>query len=147
MRAGAFHLQRFIAAQTPVYNAVKTELLHGEKTTHWMWFIFPQIGGLGISEMARRYAIRDRVEAASYIAHPILGRRLIECTAIVNDLEGNTAEAIFGNVDALKFHSCMTLFTQVAAAGSPFEIALVKYFAGRRDEATMGILGRLSRRL
>jgi uncharacterized protein (DUF1810 family) len=103
-------LARFITAQEATIDRVRAELRAGRKTSHWMWFVFPQIVGLGRSETARFYAIRTHEEAAAYLAHPVLGPRLVECTQLVNAVEGSTAEQIFGHIDAMKFHSCMTLF-------------------------------------
>src|SRR3954469_25755775 len=106
-----YDLQRFIEAQAPVYERVCQELRDGRKTSHWMWFVFPQIAGLGLSSMSQRYAIRDRDEARAYDAHPVLGPRLRECTALVNAVEGRTAHQIFGSPDDVKFRSSMTLFS------------------------------------
>jgi uncharacterized protein (DUF1810 family) len=105
-----------------------------------MWFVFPQLAGLGRSEMARRYAIRDLGEARAYLAHPVLGARLVECTDAVNALPGKSVHEIFGNPDDLKFHSSMTLFEKACPPGSAFAVALEKYFSGRRDAATLGLL-------
>lgn len=134
-----FDLERFIAAQDPVYGRVIGELRHGRKQTHWMWFIFPQIAGLGRSAMAERYAIRSLDEARAYLAHTLLGGRLRECTQLVLDVEGRTARVIFGNPDDLKFHSSMTLFAQ-APDKLPFRDALKKYFDGEPDVATISLL-------
>ena len=109
------NLQRFVSAQAPVIDQVRAELRAGRKASHWMWFIFPQIAGLGRSETARFYAIGSRDEAAAYWAHPVLGKRLEECTRQVNAVEGASVEQIFGAVDAMKFRSCMTLFAAVAS--------------------------------
>lgn len=130
-------LQRFLAAQGPVIDRVRAELRAGRKSSHWMWFIFPQIAGLGRSETPRFYAIRSRDEAAAYLAHPVLGPRLVECTRLVNAVEGASAAQIFGNVDAAKFRSCMTLFAAVAPERTEFTDALRKYFHGAADEATL----------
>ena len=108
-------LARFITAQEAMIDRVRAELRAGRKASHWMWFVFPQIVGLGRSETARFYAIRTQEEAAAYLAHPVLGSRLVECTRLVNAVEGSTAEQIFGQVDAMKFHSCMTLFAHVCS--------------------------------
>ncbi len=132
-----FHLQRFVDAQDPVIDHVRSELRRGRKEGHWMWFIFPQIKGLGSSWMAERYAISSRGEADAYLAHEILGPRLIECTQLVNAVEGRTAEQIFGSIDTLKFRSCMTLFDAVAPDREPFSHALRKYFEGRPDRLTL----------
>jgi len=133
-------LQRFIAAQDRVYAAVLEELRAGRKTSHWMWFVFPQIAGLGRSDTARFYAIADRDEALAYLAHPVLGPRLLACTQLVNSIEGRDIHAIFGSPDDLKFHSSMTLFHEIAADKTVFRAALDKYFGGRRDPATLARL-------
>ena len=121
-------LQRFVEAQNPVIEDVKAELRSGRKQTHWMWFIFPQVAGLGNSRMARRYAISSREEAEAYLAHPVLGPRLRECTEIVNGIEGRSANDIFGSPDDLKFRSSMTLFDVVADDPTPFRTALEQYY-------------------
>jgi uncharacterized protein (DUF1810 family) len=137
----AFDLQRFIEAQAPVYTQVCAELRRGRKATHWMWFVFPQIGGLGASTISRLYAIGSSAEAHAYLAHPLLGARLRECTALTLGVEGRTAHEIFGNPDDLKFHSSMTLFAAVAEGEMIFDTALRKYFAGG-DARTLEILTR-----
>lgn len=137
----AFELQRFVEAQAPVYARVCAELRAGRKATHWMWFVFPQIGGLGLSSMAARYAISSRGEACAYLAHPLLGARLRECTALTLGVEDRTAHEIFGSPDDLKFHSSMTLFAAVAEGEMIFDAALRKYFIGR-DTRTFEILAR-----
>jgi uncharacterized protein (DUF1810 family) len=136
-----FGLRRFVAAQDQVFDAVLAELRAGQKRTHWMWFVFPQIAGLGMSAMAQHYAISGRAEAAAYLAHPLLGQRLVECTTLVNAVEDRTAREIFGQIDEMKFRSSMTLFSQAAGEGSVFSQALEKYFAGGRDEKTLELLG------
>ena len=135
-----FDLERFVQAQAPVYGTVVAELRAGHKRTHWMWFIFPQIAGLGHSEMARRYALRDGDEAAAYLAHPVLGPRLRECASIVAALEGRTAEQIFGHPDTLKFRSSMTLFADVAPDEAVFQACIDKYFDGEPDDETLARL-------
>lgn len=130
-------LHRFLAAQAPVIAQVRAELRAGRKSSHWMWFIFPQIAGLGRSDTARFYAIASRTEAAAYLAHPVLGPRLVECTRLVNAVPGASAEQIFGTVDAAKFRSCMTLFAAVAPGQAEFSEALEKYFLGAADAATL----------
>jgi uncharacterized protein (DUF1810 family) len=137
----AFDLQRFIEAQAPVYTQVCAELRRGRKATHWMWFIFPQVAGLGLSPTAVRYAIGSSAEAHAYLAHPLLGARLRECTALTLGVEGRTAHEIFGSPDDLKFHSSMTLFAAVAEGEMIFDAALRKYFAGG-DARTLEILAR-----
>jgi len=135
-----FDLERFVRAQAPVYAAVLEELRAGRKRTHWMWFIFPQLAGLGRSEMAQRYAIASGDEAAAYLAHPLLGARLRECAGIVDDLDGRTAEEIFGHPDDRKFHSSMTLFADVAPDEAVFQDCIDKYFDGEPDDATLARL-------
>ncbi|MEY9184346.1 uncharacterized protein (DUF1810 family) [Bradyrhizobium sp. USDA 326] len=139
-----FDLNRFVRAQEPVYRDVRAELTRGRKETHWMWFVFPQVGGLGFSAMSQRYAIRSRAEAEAYLAHPVLGARLIECTRLVLAVEGRTINAILGAPDDAKFRSSMTLFG--AVSDEPvFDQAIARYFAGERDGATLEILSRLDR--
>lgn len=135
-----FDLERFVQAQEPVYATVLAELRTGRKHSHWMWFIFPQIAGLGRSEMARRYAIASGDEAAAYLAHPLLGARLRECAGIVARHEGLSAEEIFGHPDDLKFRSSMTLFADVAPDEAVFQACIDKYFDGQPDEATLARL-------
>jgi uncharacterized protein (DUF1810 family) len=132
-----FRLQRFVDAQEPIYERVVEELRAGRKQRHWMWFIFPQIKGLGSSAMAQKFAISSRAEAEEYLAHPLLGQRLIECTRLMNLVEGRSAEEILGPVDAVKFRSSMTLFWQVAGNPDVFKEALRKYFGGQPDEMTL----------
>ena len=119
-----FDLQRFVDAQNAVYGTVVRELEEGRKRSHWMWFIFPQVEGLGSSPMAQRYAIGSRQEAEAYLQHPVLGERLTECTLLMLRHEGRSAHAILGSPDDLKFQSSMTLFADVSEKGSPFERAL-----------------------
>jgi uncharacterized protein (DUF1810 family) len=130
----------FVSAQAPVYADVEAELRAGRKASHWMWFIFPQLTGLGHSEMARRYALGSLAEARDYLAHPVLGPRLRHCTGLVNAAEGRSAHDIFGSPDDLKFHSSMTLFHLAAPEEALFAAALAKYFAGREDGATLDLL-------
>jgi len=117
MTGAGFDLERFLDAQAPVIGQVQSELRAGTKRTHWMWFVFPQIAGLGHSAMAQRYAIASLDEAKAYAAHPVLGARLRDCTALVLAVEGKTVHQIFGSPDDLKFHSCMTLFARAAPEG------------------------------
>jgi uncharacterized protein (DUF1810 family) len=134
-----FGLQRFVDAQRPVYAQVCAELAAGRKTSHWMWFVFPQLKGLGMSAMAQHYGIGSLAEAQAYWAHPLLGPRLAECTKLVLAVEGRSAHEIFGPPDDLKFRSCMTLFAQ--ATGDPlFGRALGKLFDGQPDPATLRML-------
>ena len=132
-----FNLARFVEAQEPVYAKVKAELQAGHKRSHWMWFVFPQIAGLGSSEMAQRYAIASEDEAAAYLAHPLLGRRLRECAAIVAALDGPSAHDIFGNPDGMKFRSSMTLFADTAPDEAVFQACIDKYFDGEPDPETL----------
>jgi len=132
-----------VRAQAPVYAQVCAELGAGRKQSHWMWFIFPQLQGLGSSAMAQRYAIASLAEAHAYLAHPLLGERLRECTRLVNRIPGRTIEAIFGHPDDLKFRSCMTLFARAAgeeAGERVFSAALTRYFAGAVDPRTVQLL-------
>ncbi len=138
MANDVFNLQRFVAAQAPVYADVCEELRRGQKTSHWMWFIFPQIAGLGSSTMARKYAISGLDEARAYLAHPMLGPRLIECTRLVA-ASGRSVEDIFGAPDDMKFRSSMTLFAKAQGEGV-FSEAIAKYCGGRFDEATLARL-------
>ena len=117
-------LQRFVDAQQPVFDQVRAELQAGRKRTHWMWFVFPQIAGLGHSAMAQHYAISSRAEAEAYLAHPVLGARLRELTRIVNGLQDRSAAQIFGYPDDMKFHSSMTLFARCEGEGKEFDQAL-----------------------
>ncbi|MGA9088566.1 MAG: DUF1810 domain-containing protein [Bradyrhizobium sp.] len=136
-----FDLQRFVDAQAPVYPRVLAELRHGRKQSHWMWFIFPQLAGLGRSPMARRFAISSREEAAAYLGHGILGPRLRECTALVNAVEGRTILQILGSPDDLKFGSSMTLFAAVSAEPE-FAAAIAKFYGGAPDRKTLELLER-----
>jgi uncharacterized protein (DUF1810 family) len=135
-----YDLGRFIEAQQPLYARVCAELAGGHKRSHWIWFIFPQLAGLGSSAMAQRYALGSLDEARAYLAHELLGRRLRECTELVNGIERRSIEAIFGYPDHLKFRSCMTLFARAADtahAARPFRAALAQYFAGAEDPRTV----------
>jgi uncharacterized protein (DUF1810 family) len=132
-----FELVRFEKAQAGVYEEVVAELRQGLKQGHWMWFIFPQIEGLGSSWMADRYSISSRAEAEAYLAHPVLGPRLLECTRLMNAVIGRSLREILGSVDALKFRSCMTLFGEVPGAPAAFAEALLKYCGGEKDELTL----------
>jgi uncharacterized protein (DUF1810 family) len=139
-----YNLQRFVDAQSGVYAEARSELQAGQKRSHWMWFIFPQIRGLGSSPTAQKFAISSREEAAAYLAHPVLGPNLRECVALVNALEGRSISGIFASPDDLKFHSCVTLFVNVTAENAVFTAALEKYFSGKLDQATRAILGHAS---
>lgn len=136
------NLQRFVDAQQPVYARVVDELRAGEKRSHWMWFIFPQIEGIGHSPTAQRYAIAGLDEARQYLAHPLLGARLRECTAIVNGIESKTLDEIFGYPDNLKFCSSMTLFARAAQDNEVFRAALRKYCDDAPDPLTVARLPR-----
>jgi uncharacterized protein (DUF1810 family) len=135
-----YDLQRFVDAQESVIDDVRAELAAGRKRTHWMWFVFPQIAGLGHSAMAQHYAISSRDEARAYLAHPVLGARLVELTRIVNGVQGRGVSDIFGYPDDMKFHSSMTLFARTADDAEVFNEALRRYFEGRADEATLSRL-------
>ena len=140
----ADNLHRFLAAQAPSYNTVLAELRAGRKSSHWIWFIFPQIAGLGHSAMAQQFAIASLDEAKAYLQHPVLGRRLRECTQIVLNVNGRSAEEIFPYPDNLKFRSCMTLFLTAATDNTLFKDALHKYFDGKPDQSTLDILAQHS---
>lgn len=140
MTSDLYHLQRFLDAQSSVYSEVLAELRTGQKQSHWMWFIFPQIKGLGRSPTAVKFAINSRSEAQAYASHPILGARLCECTRLINAVEGRTVSQIFGYPDDLKFHSSMTLFAAAAPDPGIFHQALQKYFSGQPDNQTLAAL-------
>ena len=131
-----FDLQRFVDAQEPVYQQVCAELRRGRKESHWIWFIFPQLRGLGHSQMAIRYGIASRKEAEAYLQHPVLGPRLRECTGLVNSVEGRSIHQILGSPDDLKFRSSMTLFAGVTPGNQIFQDALQKYYDGQPDPFT-----------
>jgi uncharacterized protein (DUF1810 family) len=128
-----FNLQRFVDAQRPVFETARSELGAGRKRTHWMWFIFPQLRGLGRSHLAHEYGITGLAEAAAYLEHPVLGARLRECTRLVNQVKGRSITQILGSPDDMKFHSSMTLFARAAADNEPFLTALTVYFGGQED--------------
>ena len=135
-----FDLERFVSAQEESYARALAELKHGRKASHWMWFIFPQIAGLGSSPMARFYAIASAEEARAYLDHPLLGPRLRAATEAMLAHRGERAEDILGSVDALKFRSSMTLFDAVARGPEPFASALTFFHAGKKDQATLALL-------
>jgi uncharacterized protein (DUF1810 family) len=135
----AFDLQRFLDAQAPVYPRVIAELRQGRKRSHWMWFIFPQLSGLGHSAMAQRFAVASAEEAKAYLAHPTLGPRPRQCTALVNAIEGRTIGEILGSPDDLKFCSSMTLFGAVSR-DPDFLQAIAKYYDGLQDQRTLDLL-------
>lgn len=130
-------LRRFVDAQQSVYGRVLAELRQGRKQSHWMWFIFPQIKGLGHSAMATKFAISSREEAKAYLEHPLLGKRLRECTQLVTNVEGHSIADILGHPDDLKFRSSMTLFASVTADNEDFTTALKKFYGGEFDSATL----------
>jgi uncharacterized protein (DUF1810 family) len=140
----AYNLPRFLNAQEGVYGTVLDELRAGRKSGHWIWFIFPQIKGLGHSGMSQKFAITSLDEAKAYLQHPILGPRLRACTQLVLNVEGRNAEEIFSYPDNLKFRSCMTLFLAAATDNALFKDALLKYFDGKPDQSTLDILARQS---
>jgi uncharacterized protein (DUF1810 family) len=135
-----FELVRFVEAQDDVIDEVRAELSAGRKASHWMWYVFPQIAGLGSSIMAQGYAIRGRREAQAYLAHPILGPRLRELAALVTSIQGKTAHDIFGSPDDLKFRSCVTLFASIAPREAVFRQALDRFFDGQDDQKTLELL-------
>ena len=141
-----FDLARFTSAQEAVYGRALAEIRGGDKRSHWMWFIFPQIDGLGFSPTAKHYAIKSAEEARQYLAHPLLGPRLLECAEAVLAVEGRSASQIFGSPDDLKLKSCMTLFESVAGQGSIFGQVLDKYYEEKRDTSTQEILAALEDR-
>lgn len=132
-----YNLQRFVDAQDPEYARVCSELRKGRKEGHWMWYIFPQIKGLGKSELSKKFAISSREEAHAYLEHPILGARLRECTGLVLNIHGRSIEKIFGDPDYLKFRSSMTLFVRIASDKSIFMNAIEKYYGGKFDPLTV----------
>ena len=136
-RDDPYDLARFVDAQRDVHATALAELRSGRKRTHWMWFVFPQLEGLGSSWMAQRYAIASAAEAEAYLRHPVLGPRLLECAEALLAIEGRSAREILGSPDDLKLKSSATLFAAVSPPGSVFERLLDKHFAGERDEATL----------
>jgi uncharacterized protein (DUF1810 family) len=135
-----YDLQRFVEAQQPVYDQALTELRAGSKRSHWMWFVFPQISGLGHSSMAQRYAIRDSDEASAYLAHPLLGQRLEECAQALLQHSERPVRQILGSPDDLKLRSSMTLFAAMAPERQVFQAVLDAFFAGQADPATLARL-------
>jgi uncharacterized protein (DUF1810 family) len=134
-------LDRFVQAQARNYDQALAEIRRGRKSSHWMWYIFPQLDGLGFSPTARHYAIKSLAEAEAYLSHPVLGHRLVECAEAALAVEGKTALEIFGSPDNLKLRSCATLFACVSPAGSVFERLLARYYQGERDGKTLRLLG------
>ena len=143
MSEATYNLDRFLIAQEGVYAKALQELRAGEKHTHWMWFIFPQIIGLGFSSTSQYYALKSHEEAQAYLDHQILGSRLHESTAAVMGLVDRSALNIFGDIDELKFHSSMTLFSHIAGPEFVYQLALDKYFDGEQDCRTLDILASL----
>lgn len=136
-----FDLQRFVKVQSGAYEAASRELRAGRKSTHWMWFIFPQMRGLGFSNMAHIYGIGSLAEARAYLAHPVLGSRLRQVTGLVLAVEGRSAAEIMGSPDDMKLRSSMTLFAHAAVDGALFQTVLERYFDGKADQATTALLG------
>ena len=136
-----FNLSRFVSAQARDYEIAREELRNGRKRTHWIWYIFPQIDGLGYSANSKFYAIKSKAEAQKYLEHPLLGARLLECANLLLKLEGRSASEIFGSPDDLKLKSSMTLFAAVQSQESVFARVLDKYFQGKRDITTIELLG------
>jgi uncharacterized protein (DUF1810 family) len=139
--ADEYDLARFVDAQRSTFECALAELRGGRKRSHWMWYVFPQLLGLGHSPTSRQYGIRDAEEAKAYLEHPLLGPRLVECAAAVLEIDGRSAYEIFGSPDDLKLHSSATLFARVSAPGSVFSALLAKYFGGTEDEQTLRLLG------
>jgi uncharacterized protein (DUF1810 family) len=135
-----YHLQRFVRAQDLNFESAREELRRGRKTTHWIWYVFPQAEGLGHSSTSQNFAIKSKAEALAYLAHPVLGPRLRECTDIVNALDGLSAHQIFGSPDDMKFRSSMTLFHTVSPEIAVFNEALRKYFGGELDPRTLDLM-------
>ncbi len=135
-------LQRFVTAQEGDYERALAELRAGRKRSHWMWYVFPQLRGLGSSPTSRHFAIEGREEAAAYLAHPVLGPRLVACAEALLGVEGRSARDILSSPDDLKLRSCATLFAEVAPPGSVFERLLDRYFEGRPDPVTLRLLGK-----
>jgi uncharacterized protein (DUF1810 family) len=140
--AKPFDLDRFLTAQEDAYETALDELRSGRKRSHWIWFVFPQLAGLGHSPTAQFYAIRSLEEAQSYLAHPILGPRLHECLKVLQLLETNDAKTVFGELDAMKFRSSLTLFAEADPGDAIVEAALERWFGGERDPKTLQLLGR-----
>jgi len=135
-----YGLDRFVRAQEHDYASALAEIRSGRKRSHWMWYVFPQLDGLGVSETSRRYAIRSEAEAEAYLRHPILGVRLLEIAEAAAAIEGRSAREVFGSPDDMKLRSCATLFARISPAGSVFERLLARYFDGQPDAATLRLL-------
>ncbi len=138
-----YNLKRFLTAQQFAYTNALREIKNGRKTSHWMWFIFPQLTGLGYSEMAQYYAIRNFQEAEAYLSHPVLGKRLVEITQALLKTRTNNATQLMGSPDDLKLHSCLTLFSILPNANPVFEQALTKFFDAQKDIETLELIGEL----
>ena len=138
--SAAYDLERFAEAQEGMYEQALAEIRRGRKQSHWMWFVFPQFDGLGVSATSRRYAVKSVDEARAYLAHPVLGPRLIECAEAMLGVDGRSARQILGSPDDLKLRSCATLFAQVSPAGSAFHQILDKYFGGQPDDRTLSLI-------
>lgn len=143
MNSDPYDLKRFIDAQEGVYETTLAELRAGQKRSHWMWFIFPQVDGLGLSETSKFFAIKGIEEARQFLADPVLGSRLMECTRVLLGIEGRSVLQIFGSPDDLKLKSSMTLFASVSSGNSLFQQVLDKYYHGEKDSRTLEILERL----
>ena len=137
----ADELNRFVDAQQGIYEIALSEIRQGQKRSHWMWFVFPQYAGLGISPTSQRYAIKSLAEAEAYLKDPVLGGRLVECAEALLRIEGRSAQQIFGSPDDMKLKSSATLFAHVSPSGSVFERVLDKYFRGERDDKTLRLIG------
>jgi uncharacterized protein (DUF1810 family) len=142
--ADPYDLTRFVQAQERDYEQAMSEIRSGRKQSHWMWYIFPQFEGLGLSSTSRHYAIKSMAEAEAYLRHPVLGPRLLESARAALALEGRSASDVFGSPDDMKLRSCATLFACVSPAGSVFEHLIDKFFGGQRDDKTLALLGRMS---
>jgi uncharacterized protein (DUF1810 family) len=140
-------LNRFVRAQEHDFDQAIAEIRNGRKQSHWMWYIFPQFDGLGFSSTSKRYSIKSIVEAKAYLDHPVLGRRLIECSQAVLNVAGRSAHEIFGSPDDMKLKSCATLFATVSPEGSVFDQLIDKYYRGERDSKTLELLGIAPERL
>jgi uncharacterized protein (DUF1810 family) len=140
MAGDPFDLERFVDAQEPDFECALAELRNGRKTSHWMWYVLPQLRGLGASAMASRYGIASLEEARAYLAHPVLGPRLIACVEAMNALPGSNAEHVLGGIDAAKFRSCLTLFLAADPGNAALGEALGKYYGGRQDDRTLALL-------
>jgi uncharacterized protein (DUF1810 family) len=137
-----YNLSRFVQAQEQTYDQALAELNAGRKRSHWMWYVFPQLDGLGSSPITKRYSLKSEAEARAYLDHPVLGQRLVECAEAILRVEGKSAREILGSPDDLKLKSCATLFARVSPPGSVFEQTLEKFYSGEPDAATLGLLAR-----